>query len=145
VPQVTRDTKESSMATIQRDILIDGSPDEVWAAVRDVGQAHKRLTPGVLVDCRLDGDARTVTFASGMVARELIIAIDDEARRVAYAVQGEPFRHHNASMQVFADGEGSRLVWITDLLPNELVAPIGALVDQGAAAMRKTLGSRKAA
>jgi hypothetical protein len=74
-----------------------------------------------------------------MVARELLVDVDDNARRVAYAVvQGQP-THHNASMQVFAeDGGRSRLVWITDLLPNDVAGPIGSMIEQGAAVMKQT-------
>jgi hypothetical protein len=48
--------------------------------------------------------------------------------------------HHNASLQVFADGEGrSRVVWIADLLPNELAGYIAGMIEQGMAVMKKTL------
>src|SRR5688572_22912602 len=116
------------MASIRKEIAIAASPQHVWEAVRDVGEVHRRLCPGVLVDARLDGDARVVTFANGMVARELLVDIDEKARRFAYAVvDGQP-THHNASMQVLDDGaDRSKLVWITDVLPNELAVPIGAL------------------
>jgi carbon monoxide dehydrogenase subunit G len=130
------------MASIRKEILIEARPENVWAAVRDVGAVHQRLVPGVLVDARLDGDARVVTFASGAVARELLVDVDDKARRFAYAVVEGPLRatHHNASMQVFANGEGrSRVVWITDVLPNDLATSISTLVEQGSAAMKQTL------
>jgi hypothetical protein len=43
-------------------------------------------------------------------------------------------------MQVFAEGSNhSRLVWITDLLPNEAAATIGKLVEMGAGAIKQTL------
>ena len=130
------------MASIHKEILINARPEDVWAAVRDVGAVHQRLVPGVLVDARLDGDERRVTFASGAVARELLVDIDDEAHRFAYAVVEGPLRatHHNASIQVFAEGLGrSRLVWITDVLPNDLATRISNLVEQGSAAMKQTL------
>lgn len=128
------------MTTIRRDILIDADPADVWAAVSDIGAAHTRLVPGVLTDTQLEDGARVVTFANGMVARELIVAVDDDQRRFSYAWVGGQATHHNASMQVFAQGDGgTRLVWITDLLPDELATPIGALIDQGAAAMQRTL------
>jgi hypothetical protein len=74
------------------------------------------------------------------VVRELIVDIDDTARRFAYAAVGGRASHHNASIQVFAEGATrSRLVWITDLLPHELATAVGALVEQGAAAMKRTL------
>ena len=128
------------MASIHKEVSIEAHPKTVWAAVRDVGAVHLRLTPHVVVDTRLEGDARVVTFANGMVARELIVDLDDEACRFAYASVGGRITHHNASMQVFAEGvDSTRVVWITDVLPNELAAPVAALMEQGAADMKQTL------
>lgn len=128
------------MASIRKEISIEASAEKVWAAVRDVGALHERLVPGFVVDTRLDGDARIVTFGNGMVVRELIVDLDDEARRLVWSARGERLVHHNASVQVLAEGEGrSRLVWIADLLPNELAGYIGGLMDQGMAVMKKTL------
>jgi hypothetical protein len=73
------------------------------------------------------------------VLRELIVDIDDDARRVAYASVGGMATHHNASLQVVPDGSGSRLIWITDVLPHELRPAIAALMEQGVAAMKTTL------
>lgn len=128
------------MASIRKEIPIAARAEDVWAAVRDVGAVHQRLAPGFVLDTRLDNDARIVTFANGLVARELLVAVDDETRRVAYAVVGGRMTHHNASMQVFAEGEGRcRLVWIADLLPHDMAGPIGAMVEQGSAVMKQTL------
>jgi hypothetical protein len=133
------------MATIRKEVLIEASPEDVWAAVRDVGALHVRLAPGFVVDTRLEEDARIVTFANGLVARERIVTLDDDARRLVWAVVGGRMSHHNASLQVFADGEGSsRAVWIADLLPNELAGPIGAMVAQGCAAIKQTLERQNA-
>ena len=131
------------MAAIYKEVLIEATPADVWAAVREVGAVHERLVPGLVVDARLEGGSRVVTFANGMVVRELIVDLDDELRRFSYAAVGGRATHHNASMQVFAEGEGrARLVWITDVLPDEVAAPIGALVEQGAAVMKRSLESR---
>ena len=47
---------------------------------------------------------------------------------------------HNASMQIFADGEaGTKAVWIADLLPHEIAPAIAAMTDQGMHAIKKTL------
>jgi carbon monoxide dehydrogenase subunit G len=128
------------MATIRKEIALAARAEDVWAAVRDVGAVHQRLAPGFVTDTRLDGDARIVTFANGMVVRELLVAVDDDTRRVAYAATGGRATHHNASMQVFADGETRcRLVWITDLLPHDMAGPIGGMVEQGAAVMKQAL------
>jgi len=126
------------MASIHKDIAIDAHPDEVWAAVRDFGAVH-RLAPGFVLEARLDGDARIVTFANGMVAREVLVDCDD-TRRLVYAVIGERVTHYNASVQVLADGEtGSRLIWIVDLLPHAMAPYIGGQMDEAALAMQQAL------
>ena len=129
------------MASIRREILIEARPEAVWDAVRDVGAVHERLAPGFVVDTRLEDGARIVTFASGLVARELIVDVDDAARKLVWAVVGSPrLTHHNASMQVFADGERrSRVVWLADVLPNEIAGYIAGLIEQGLGTMKKTL------
>jgi carbon monoxide dehydrogenase subunit G len=122
------------MASIRLEIPLAAPAARVWQMLRDVGAAHA-LFPGVLAASRLEGDSRVVTFANGMVVRELIVDVDDAARRVAYAVVEWQARHHHASMQVVADGEArARLVWIADLLPDSLAAPVRALMEQGARA-----------
>ena len=128
------------MASIYREIQVEIPVEAVWAAIRDVGAVHTRLAPGFVVDTRLEEGARVVTFASGAVARELIVDIGDEARRLVWSVVGGKMTHHNASLQVFADGEGrSRVVWIADLLPNELAGYIAGMIEQGMRVMKKTL------
>ena len=130
------------MATIYKEILLEAGPDKVWDAVRDVAAVHKRLAPGILVDTRMDGNARIVRFANGLIVRELIVTIDDEARRLVYASVAGRATHHNASFQVFAEGEDrTRLVWITDVLPDELAVPIGETAEQVAGAIKKAFES----
>ena len=128
------------MASIRQELTVAKRPEEVWAAFRDIGAIHTRLARGFVTDTRLDGDSRLVTFANGLVARERIIDIDDAARRLVYSVvEGRP-THHNASFQVFdAPGGGSRIVWIADLLPNELAGTIAGMMEQGCTAMKQTL------
>ena len=128
------------MASIQKEIRLNASPEDVWDALRDVGNIHKRVCPGFVTDCRMEGpDARIVTFGNGMVVKELIVDVDDSRRRVAWAAVGGRASHYNASMQIFAEGEGCRAVWIADLLPNELAVPIAGMIDAGLASMKKTL------
>jgi carbon monoxide dehydrogenase subunit G len=128
------------MASIRKEFTIEADVEDVWAAVRDIGALHTRLAKGFVVDTRLDGDARIVTFANGIVARELIVDIDDAQRRLVWSVVGGRMTHHNASLQVFAEAEGdSRAIWIADLLPNDLKGPISAMIDAGAIAIQRTL------
>ena len=128
------------MATIQKEIEIARDRSFVWDAIRDVGAIHRRLVPGFVVDCKLEGDSRIITFANGMVVREVIVTVDDETCRHAWSARGEPFTHHNASIQVFAEGAAKcRVVWIADLLPNEVADTVEKMMLQGLGVMKRTL------
>jgi hypothetical protein len=128
------------MATIRKEIEIKRSREQVWDAIRDVGAIHRRLVPGFVTDCRLEGDTRLVTFANGQVVSELIISVDDETYRHAWSARAELLTHHNASVQVFAEGEDQcRVVWLADLLPNEVADAIGQMIQQGLNTMKRTL------
>lgn len=127
------------MATIRREITIAARPEHVWDALRDVGALHTRLVPGFVTDVKMEEGARLVTFGNGMMARELIVTIDAEARRLVWAVVGESMTHHNASAQVFAEGEGSRFVWIADLLPDEVAPAVEGMMEQAMPIIRATL------
>ncbi len=128
------------MASIHREIVVEDRPERVWDAIRDIGALHTRLVPGFVTDCRLDGDARIVTFGNGMVVREPIVDLNEQARRLVWSTDGGPLTHYNASVQVFAESNGrSRVVWIADLLPNEMAETIGGMIDQGMGAMKRTL------
>ena len=128
------------MATICKEAEITRNAGFVWDAIRDVGAIHKRLVPGFVVDCKLEGDSRRITFANGMAVREIIVAVDDKTRRHAWSARGEPLTHHNASIQVFAKGDDKcRVVWIADVMPNEVADTVGEMMSQGLAAMKRTL------
>jgi carbon monoxide dehydrogenase subunit G len=130
------------MATLHKEIAIRAPLDDVWAAIRDVGALHTRLVPGFVVDTRLDGDARIVTFGNGLVAREVILSLDDARHRLAWNAEGGRTTHYNAVLEAFAEPDGTRVVWTTDLLPHDMAGPIAAMQDQALATMKKTLGPR---
>jgi hypothetical protein len=96
--------------------------------------------------CDFDGEARVVTFANGAVAREVLVDCDDARRRLVYGISNERLRHYSASVQVFADGESRcRLVWIIDLLPNELAPYIESQTREAVKAMRRAFPVREQA
>ena len=133
------------MASIHKDIPIDAPAPAVWDAVRDFGALHTRLARGFVLDTRLDGDARIVTFANGTVARELLVDCDDERRRLAYAVVSERLTQHSASIEIIAEDDGRcRMIWLTDVLPHEIAPYISAQMDQGALAVQAAFGSKRA-
>src|SRR4051812_13251747 len=127
------------MASIRLEMTLRANPAEVWNAVRDVGAIHTRLAPDFVTDVKMEGDARLVTFANGMTAKELIVDVDDAARRLVWSVvEGRP-KHHNGSIQIFPEGSGCRLTRIADILPHELKQPVGGMMQQGMDAMRRKL------
>src|SRR5262249_32991320 len=130
------------MASIRKEIPLDAGAEDVWDAVRDIGALHTRLVPGFVTDTKLEPGARIVTFANGMIVRELIVDLDDKARRLAWSAVGGRLTHHNASAQVFAEGDKSRLVWTADLLPHQLAGDIRLMIDHGAAALQKAFAKR---
>lgn len=130
------------MATLHASVSIAAEPNEIWDAARDVGALHTRLVPGFVVDTRLDGDARVVTFGNGVSVREPIVSIDDERRRLAWSSVGGKTTHYNAVLQVEAEGSGSLVTWTIDLLPDELAPMIEGMQKQGLAVMKQTFERR---
>ena len=133
------------MASIHKEIVLSASPTAVWEVVRDIGAVHTRFAPGFVVDTVMDGDDRIVTFANGFVAREVIVDVDEARRRLAYSVRSERIAHHNASFQVLADGQGSRLVWIADVLPAAAGETVGSMMEDGIQAAKRALDQLVAA
>jgi len=117
------------------------------ASAQDIKKAYRKLAQKLHPDAN-PGD-RSAEERFKEVGRAHAVLSDpkkrseyDEARRLVWSVVGGRMTHHNASLQVFADGDGrSRVVWIADLLPNDFKAYVAGLIDQGMAVMKKTLES----
>ena len=126
------------MASIHNDVPLSAPARDVWDAVRDFGALPRRLVPGFVTACQLDGDARIVTFANGSVAREVLVDCDEARHRLVYAINNERLKHYSASVQVVAEGETNcRLVWIIDMLPNELAPYVQEQTRAAVVAMHK--------
>jgi hypothetical protein len=129
-----------AMASVQREITTKARVDDVWSAIRDVGALHTRLVPGFVTDTKLEGAVRIVTFGNGMVVREPIVTVDDQAKRLVWSAEGGITKHYNASVQVSAnDDASSRVVWIADFLPDSAATAISGAIDAGMAIMKRTL------
>lgn len=128
------------MASIHKERTIEASPEEAWAALRDWGALHERLVPGFIVDTKLEGDDRIVTFFNGAVARERLVDLDDAGRRLVWSIVDGPYTHHNGVAQVLANEDGTtRFIWVADLLPDDLGQITGELMERGIDTVKATL------
>ena len=128
------------MASVRNEIRTKARPDSVWAAIRDVGALHTRLVPGFVTDTRLEPGARVVTFGNGLIVREPIVTIDDDARRLVWTAEGGRTTHYNSAIEVGRDADGTTVVvWITDFLPDTAKSSIAAAMAAGMAVMKQTL------
>jgi hypothetical protein len=130
------------MGSIRKEVLIEAEPDAVWDAVRDFGALHTRLVPGFVTDTKLDGRDRIVTFGTGVVQREPLVDLDDEARRLVYSAVDSQLgaTHYNAAVEVGACSNGTtRLVWLVDFLPDEIAGALDAAMERGVQVMKQTL------
>lgn len=130
------------MASIRKEISLPSPAGQVWDALADFNAVHVRVAPGFLTALVAEDGARVVTFANGSVAREVLVDCDHALRRLVYTIPSERMTAHSASFQVFENGDGgARVVWITDVLPDEIAPYIDAQMSQGAEAMRRTLSA----
>ena len=125
---------------IYKEFIVRASPQHVWDAIKDIGSVHKRLAQGFVPNTVLEGDTRTVTFSNGYVVKEQIVSVSDELRRFVYRAVGGRASHHNAYFQLFPAPEGgTKVIWVTDLLPEEMRDSITQMVEAGSQSIQKTL------
>lgn len=127
------------MATIRTSFPVHAEPDAVWDVFRDVGALHTRLAPGFVTATTVEGDVRHVTFANGVSVSERIVTIDDDARRLAYAIIDGAPSHHSASFEVVGTPAGCTVVWTTDVLPDAAAERFREMMEAGAAVMSRAL------
>jgi hypothetical protein len=132
------------MASIHKRIAVGSSPDSAWDAVRDFGAVHERVAPGFVIDTEVEGDDRVVTFAVGAVARERLVSVDDDRRRLVYDVVASPLGaiRHRATVEVRPHPDrspGAIVVWTAEVLPDDLGPIVEGLMTQGAGAIAAAL------
>jgi uncharacterized protein YndB with AHSA1/START domain len=106
------------VATIRHTARIDRSPDDVWKLVSDPASITQ-WGPGV-DGCTSDGTTRTVKMG-GMELIEAIVTNDDDLRRFQYAITGGPMvpEYHLGTIDVLPDGDGTLVVYSTEVKPDE--------------------------
>jgi hypothetical protein len=133
------------MASLRTEFMIDADAARVWKTIGDWENGPAGMAPGYVVSSRADGPVRVVTFANGQIARERLVSMDDEARRIVYSVIGDTVRpdHDNAVMHVIADGENRcRFAWSRDVLPDELAEPLLAAMREAGSVIKATFEDR---
>lgn len=135
------------MAKIRNEVGINASPANVWKIVRDYGNVHtwSPLVSGT----KVEGKVRYCTLAEGTpapggVLREEVLSIDDRTLRLEYSVVGAPFpiAFHRAAIEVFPDGDGSLVVWTTNVEPDELAAAFAPAFDASLAGLKRAVERR---
>jgi hypothetical protein len=130
------------MASIRKEVLIDASPEAVWEAARDIGALHTRLVPGFVADTEVvagaDPPERLVTFANGLMVKEVIVDLDDARRRLVWTIESQSVTHHNGVLEILDACDGrTRAVWVADVLPQAAAATFDLMMGQGMAAMKR--------
>jgi hypothetical protein len=78
--------------------------------------------------------------------REVLVTLDDTARRLVWSIVDGPYTHHNGAAQVLLDADGStRFVWTADLLPDATAERTKEMMERGTATVRRTLESARSA
>lgn len=130
------------MATIIRMIDLAADAADVWGRLSDFAGPQEKTFPGVVSHTTFNDGIRTITFANGMSVKERITGVNEQARRIAYGSVESRSEHHNASFQVLAGdgGQGCRVVWTTDILPDTLAPMVKTNMENGLQALSTVFG-----
>ncbi|MCU1456303.1 MAG: hypothetical protein JWL73_395 [Actinomycetia bacterium] len=116
------------MAHAENDILIERSPDEVWAVTGDFGGLAAWM-PGI-TRADVDGEGvRDVYMGDMLAAREKLVDRNEEQRALSYSIIGGamPIESHVGTITVVAEGDGSKVTWAVDAEPAEVAEMLGGV------------------
>jgi carbon monoxide dehydrogenase subunit G len=127
------------MATIRHHVHIDRRPDEVWKVVADAA-AIAAWFPGI-ESVRMEGNRRHCALGPGLELVEEVVTVDDDLRRFQYRIVGGPLSvsSHLATVDVLADGDGSLVVYSTDVSPDEVKDLIDPAIAAGVQGLKSHL------
>jgi hypothetical protein len=120
------------MATIYRTAKLDVPAEVAWDFVDRYTRSEVHAFSNCVAE-RQEADYRVVNTVDGMEIWERNVTVDSERMRAVYAIPDFPggAEHHQAEMRIDRGTDGSAtLVWITDMLPDELAEAMAENYDQ---------------
>jgi hypothetical protein len=107
------------MASIRQHVRIRRSPDDVWRVVADAA-AVAEWFPGMDSSVLRSADVRECTMGGGLTVQEQVVTSDSALRRFQYRIiDGLPFTHHLATIDVLDDPGGALVVYGADVEPGD--------------------------
>lgn len=136
-----RPAEGTPLATIRHHVRIDRSPDEVWAAVSDAGSISTWFP--MFEKSSVEGSTRHCTIKGGGQLEEEIVTSDDELRRFQYRIiAGDvPVESHLGTIDVLEDGDGSLVIYSTDVAPEPVAKQMNGALAQGLQGLKDHLES----
>ncbi len=128
------------MASLRSTVRIARPADDVWRVVSDAAGISAWF-PGIEQATAGDG-TRTCTLAGGHELQEDVVNVDAELRRFQYRITGGlPVEHHLGTVDVLEDGDGTLVVYSTEITPDELSAMVGPSIEGGVQGLKQHLES----
>lgn len=126
------------MATIRHHTHIGRSPDDVWKVVSDAG-AISNWFPGIDTSSA-EGAVRRCAMGDVQLTED-IVTVDDELRRFQYRItEGPmPLEFHLGTIDVLPDGDGSLVIYSTEVLPDDAKALFDPVLAGGVEGLRSYL------
>jgi uncharacterized membrane protein len=125
------------MATLRSDARIARPADEVWKVVSDVGGISKWFPS--IESATVTPSGRTISLGGGITLNEDVVTNDDALRRFQYKILPGgpvPVEFHLGTVDVLEDGDGSRVVYSTEITPDSLAAILGPSIEAGVAGLK---------
>lgn len=138
------------MASVKISDRIEASADKVWDLVGDFAGVQ-RFSAG-LTSCTTEGAGvgavRTLELASGAKLQERCELLDAARRTLDYSILSGPLpiASYLARIQLFEDGDGTRIEWSSSFEPKGIteaqgIAMIEGVYKGGIAGLKKALAS----
>lgn len=128
------------MASLRAHARIARPADEVWKVVSD-SAGISAWFPGIESATVADG-TRTCTLAGGITLVEDVVNVDDELRRFQYRItDGMPVESHLGTVDVLEDGDGTLVVYSTEVTPDSLAGLMGPAIEGGVQGLKALLES----